>query len=120
MTSSGYHIPVTEQLAAHLDDFPISAQQRLFENAVHKALDAEGWPAGERGTVAVPNGSYYVVLLKHGVIQGHVGPLLDKVAASRTARSWRGARGVRTQITARPIGPCLTNKGLESRDIYYP
>ena len=94
-------------------------QRMLVENAVNKALDAEGWPAGERGTVPVATAYWYVNLTRQGQIQGHVGPIVSKEQANRCAMSWRDG-GTRARVSVRPLGPCLTNAGLTNKDIYWP
>jgi hypothetical protein len=116
VTSSGFFVPITEQIDAYLSDLPTFQQQRLFENALNKALDRDGWPTELAADPTVP---FYVVVFRHGQIQGHVGPLLDQAAADRCARSWRSS-GTTVQVTRRAIGPCLTNAGIAARDIYYP
>lgn len=119
MSSSGYYVPLTEELEAKLCELPVFRQQIVFERAIDSALDAAGWPRGDRGAVSVGTDHWYVVIYRHGQVRGHVGPLVGRQAAERCAQSWRDG-GTRAKLIRQPLGPCLTNAGVASRDVYYP
>lgn len=116
MSGTGFWIPLSEELSSRLSELPVFRQQVLIERAIEQALDAEGWPRAERGTVAVGAYHWYIVLSRHGEVRGHVGPIVGKEAAQRCALSWREG-GTRAKLTRMPVGPCLTNAGLTLRDV---
>jgi hypothetical protein len=106
--STGFYIPFPDVLAERLSELPEDLKRTAVEQAVHTALDSEGWPRGERGTINVHAAYWYVVLFKHGELRGHVGPITDEQGARRTAASWREG-GLRATVSRRPVGPALTN-----------
>lgn len=111
----GVWIPVPDDLAARLDAITagrrsgLMERRRAFESAVHAALDAEGWPNGGRGEIAIPCVYWFVNLRRRGEQLGHVGPLPSKDDAERVAKSWRST-GARASVSRTAIGACLTNR----------
>ena len=109
--SSGYYIPLPEEMEERLRSVSartLKPQRILFENAIHRALDEQGWPHGDRGTIPIAVSYWYVNLFRHGQVKGHVGPFPDKDQALRAASSWRDG-GLRARISRVPEGPPLTN-----------
>jgi len=110
-------------------DLPETIADRVFkttfprltlERAIHRALDAEGWPRGSRGEIGIAATYWYVIIKDRRTMRphGHVGPISDEVKANSVARSWEKS-GVRARVSRNPIGPCLTNVGVTMRDACY-
>ena len=103
-------LAVSQAILDHLNTLPLGARRFALERAINRALDAEGWPQGDRGTIAIPASYWYVTVWKRDTYQlrGHVGPIVDEGAAKRAARSWSTA-GFIAEPGRFPKGPCLTN-----------
>lgn len=107
-SSYWYRLTPNDKMLAHLDELPVTARRASFERAIHRALDAEGWPRGERGMMSIPGSYWYVVVTRNGLVRGHVGPITDEQKARTAARSWC-TTGQAADVMRTPIGPCLTN-----------
>lgn len=106
-----YLIELLEDFVAQhqLDIASSHARSGKLDRAIMRALDAEGWPTGERGTLAIPAGYYYVNIWdRSGQLRGHVGPILGAEAASRCEASWRSS-GARARVSRIALGESLTN-----------
>lgn len=110
MSISGYQVPITDDISAKLDEYPVAARNRVLERAIDRALDAHGWPAGERGAMAIAASYWYVTVIDPQPlrVRGHVGPIPDAERAKRVAASWRQT-GCIARMGRTPDGPPLTN-----------
>jgi hypothetical protein len=103
-------VPITEAMGEYFSDLPITTGRAIFERAVHRALDAEGWPAGPRGEIAIAISYWFVNLWnRFGELHGHVGPIHDITKAETCATSWRNA-GMHARVSRDPLGVPLTNE----------
>lgn len=110
MSSSGFSVPITDEISAKLDDYPVGARGAALERAISRALDAEGWPSDDRGAISIPISYWYVNVIERGPLRtmGHVGPISDAEQAKHVARSWRQTGRI-ALVARRPDGPALTN-----------
>ena len=111
-------VPITEEIFEKLNLLPYGARslqsRRVFENAINRALDSVGWPAGDRGEIPIPTVYWYVNIWdKHGKLKGHVGPIHDGEKARQVAKSWR-AVGYQCVRGFSALGAALTNNYLSS------
>lgn len=109
MSKYHFQLEATEEMYTYLETLPVVGRRVAFERAIHEALDAEGWPRGDRGEMPIPADYWYVVVYtRSGAVRGHVGPISDEDKAKLAARSWATA-GNHATVKRAAIGPCLTN-----------
>lgn len=102
-------IEVPELVSERIGDVPLARARVRLERAIEAALDAEGWPKGDRGGVAVPASYWFVNIRdKYKSVKGYVGPIPDFAQARRVRDSWQGAQ-YRAAVERLPVGPALTN-----------
>lgn len=106
-----FWLEISDSIAEKLSDLPIMARRGRLERAIHRALDAEGWPAGDRGEMPIGASYWYVNIHEDGDLVGHVGPIPDEDRAQRVAGSWRKT-GVLALVARVAQGRALTQPGL--------